>query len=155
MGRSVLERLNDEQLNKYMAYFNKLTQNIEYSDLGTFYQNITDNEQLKNKIKAPLGIQELGRLDVEYLYYLLENNPEDGPYDNRPQLQEEEFNWVTRERVVINYTRTGELNTYLYGKLDEGYLTTLRDYGDIEPWDWEITDKDERDSDLTDEWFEV
>jgi hypothetical protein len=51
MGRSVLERLNDEQLNKYMAYFNKLTQNIEYSDLGTFYQNITDNEQLKNKRK--------------------------------------------------------------------------------------------------------
>jgi len=155
MGRSVLERLNDEQLNKYMVYFNRLTKDLEYRYLVDFYGEITYNEQLKNKLKAPLGIQDLDRLDLEYLYYLLENNPEDGPYTRRPQLQEEEFNWVTRERVVIEYTRTGELNTYLYGNLDEGYLSTLRDEGEIEPWDWEITDKDERDSDLTDEWFEV
>ena len=155
MGRSVLERLNDEQLNKYMAYFNKLTQNIEYSDLGTFYQNITDNEQLKNKIKAPLGIPDLDRLDIEYFYYLLENNPEGGPYDDRPQLEEEEVNWVTKERVYVEKTHTGEFETYLSGSLEGSYLMTLKNEDEIDPWDWDVTDSFEDDGDMIDEWFDI
>ena len=155
MGNSVLERLNDEQLNKYMAYFNRLTQNIEHGDMDDFYNEIMYNDQLRNKLRTPLGIQDLDRLDLEYLYYLLGNNPEDGPYENRPTLQEEEINWVTKERVIVEYTRTGEIETYLSGGLDGAYLNALRNNDEIDPWDWEITDRDERDSDLTDDWFDI
>jgi len=152
---SVLERLSDDQLNKYMTYFSKLTQNIEHGDMDDFYNEIMYDDQLRNKIKAPLGIQDFDRLDLEYLYYLLNNNPEDGPYTRRPQLQEEEINWVTRERVVIEYTRTGEIDTYLYGELDAAYLNTLRNNDEIDPWDWEVTDEDNINGEVTDDWFDV
>jgi hypothetical protein len=155
MENSKFERLSDEQLNKYMAYFNKITKDLEYSDLADFYNQIMYDDALKTKIGSPIGITDLGRLDLEYLYYLLENNSPGGPYENRPQLQEEEFNWVTRERVTVDYTRTGEIDTYLYGELDQSYLSTLRDEGEIEPWDWEITDKDVRDGETMDDWFDV
>ena len=152
---SVLERLSNDQLNKYMAYFNKLTQNIQYGDMDDFYNEIIYDDQLRNKIKAPLGINDLDRLDLEYLYYLLNNNPEDGPYVRRPQLEEEEVNWVIRERVYVETTRTGEIETYLLGSLENNYLQTLKDVDDIDPWNWEVTDKDDLDGEVTDEWFDV
>jgi len=152
---SVLEKLSDEQLNKYMAYFNKLTQDIRYSDLDDFYQKIIYDDQLINKIKAPLGIGTLDRLDIEYLYYLLEQNGDDGPYVNRPQIDTVEIDYVTEEKVYIRYTRTGQIETYLLGDLDNTYLFTLKDGGEIDPWDWDVVNEDVRDSSVNDEYFNI
>ena len=151
---SVLERFSDEQLNKYMKYFNTIVTNT-YSGIEDFYENIMWDEQLRNKLRGPLGIPDLNRLDIEYFYYLLENNPEGGPYDDRPQLEEEEVNWVTKERIYIEKTHTGEIETYLSGSLESSYLMTLKGEDEIDPWDWEETDSFDDDGEMIDEWFDV
>jgi len=152
---SVLEKLSDEQLNKYMAYFNKLTQDIRYSDLDDFYQKIIYDDQLRNKVKAPLGIGTLDRLDIEYLYYLLKQNGFVGPYVNRPQIDTVEVDYVTNETEYTRYTRTGEIETYLSGDLDSTYLITLKDMAEIDPWEWDVVDEDTRDSSVNDEYFDI
>ena len=152
---SRLEKLSDDQLNKYMIYFNKLTQDIRYGDLDDFYQAIMYDDQLVNKIKAPLGIGTLDRLDIEYFYYLLKQNGDDGSYVNRPQIDIVELDYVTEETVYIRYTRTGQIETYLSGDLDSAYLITLKDVNEIDPWDWDVVDEDTRDSSVNDEYFDI
>jgi hypothetical protein len=152
---SRLEKLSDEQLNKYMVYFNKLTQDIKYGDLDDFYQAIMYDDQLVNKIKAPLGIDTLDRLDIEYFYYLLKKNGDDGSYVNRPQIDIVELDYVTEEKVYIRYTRTGQIETYLSGDLDSVYLNTIKDGDEIDPWDWDVVDEDVRDSSVNDEYFNI
>jgi len=148
MENSVLERLSDDQFNKYMAYFNKITQDMSYSDLDDFYQAIMYNEQLSNKLRIPVGIRELSRLDIEYLYYYLETG-------RRPQLETKTVGYVTEERKKVRYTRTGDILTYAIGAVDENYLSTLKSEDQIDPWEWDITDEDERDGDIIDDWFEA
>ena len=145
---SRFEKLSDDQLNKYMTYFNKITQDIEYSDLDEFYQNIAYDEKLSTKIGAPVGIKELLRLDIEYLYHFIETG-------QRPQLTSMEVNFITDERVRTLYTRTEYLETYAEDSINSDYLRSLNSSGEIEPWDWEITDEDHRDSDVVDDWFDV
>jgi hypothetical protein len=150
---SKFERLSDEQLNKYMKYFDKIVKN-RFADMDDFYQAIMYDDPIRIKIGSPVGVN-IGRLDLEYLYYLLENNPEGGPYDDRPQLEEEEVNWVTKERVYVEKTHTGEIETYLSGSLDGTYLMTLKNEDEIDPWDWDETDRDENEGDIIDEWFDI
>jgi hypothetical protein len=152
---SRLEKLSDDQLNKYMIYFNKLTQDIKYGDLDDFYQAIMYDDQLVNMIKAPLGIDTLDRLDIEYFYYLVKKNGDDGSYVNRPQIDIVELDYVTEEKVYIRYTRTGEIETYLSGDLDSVYLNTIKDGDEIDPWDWDVVDEDVRDSSVNDEYFNI
>ena len=152
---SRLEKLSDDQLNKYMIYFNKLTQDIRYGDLDDFYQAIMYDDQLVNKIKAPLGIDTLDRLDIEYFYYLLKKNGDDGSYVNRPQIDIVELDYVTEETVYIRYTRTGQIETYFLGSLDSPYLITLKDVNEIDPWDWDVVNEDVRDSSVVDEYFNI
>jgi hypothetical protein len=152
---SRLEKLSDDQLNKYMIYFNKLTQDIRYGDLDDFYQAIMYDDQLVNKIKAPLGIDTLDRLDIEYFYYLLKKNGDDGSYVNRPQIDIVELDYVTEEKVYIRYTRTGQIETYLSGDLDSAYLITLKDVNEIDPWYWDVVNEDVRDSSVVDEYFNI
>jgi len=151
---SVFERLSDEQLNKYMKYFNTVVTN-SFSDMEDFYQNIIWDEKQSNKLRAPLGIRNIDRLDVEYLYYLLENNPDNGPYLRRPKLNEVSVDHVTEERVRLKYTRTGDIETYVPDSIDNSYLSTIRSDEYIDPWEWDITDRDEYDSDIYDDYFDV
>ncbi len=150
---SKFERLTNEQLNKYMKYFDKIVKN-RFADMDDFYQAIMYDDPIRIKIGSPVGVN-IGRLDLEYLYYLLENNPEGGPYDDRPQLEEEEVNWITKERLYVEKTHTGDIETYLSGSLDSTYLMTLKDNDEIDPWDWDVTDSDENDGDIIDEWFDI
>ena len=113
------------------------------------------DEKLSTKIGAPVGLRELSRLDIEYLYYISEYNPQEGPYVRRPQLISKEVNYITDERQRTLYTRTENLDTYAPDSIDTVYLGSLNSSGEIEPWDWEITDEDHRDSSVSDDWFEV
>jgi hypothetical protein len=149
MERSGFERLSDANFKKYIAYFNKITKDMEYRDLDDFYQGImfTDPD-LITKIGSPVGIRELSRLDIEYLYYYLETG-------NRPQLETKTVGYVTEERKKVRYTRTGDILTYAIDAVDESYLNTLKNEEQIDPWEWDMTDEDERDSDIIDDWFEA
>jgi hypothetical protein len=149
MERSGFERLSDANFKKYITYFNKITKDMEYSDLDDFYQWIMyTSSDLTTKIGSPVGIRELSRLDIEYLYFYLETG-------RRPQLESKTVNFVTEERIKVRYTRTGDIETYAIGAVDENYLSTLRSEDQIDPWEWDTTDEDERDSDLLDDWFEA
>ena len=55
METSKFERLSDEQLNKYMAYFNKIVTN-RFSDMDDFYQEIFYDDELPKKVGLPIGI---------------------------------------------------------------------------------------------------
>jgi hypothetical protein len=149
MERSGFERLSDANFKKYIAYFNKITKDIVYRDLDDFYQGIMyTSSDLTTKIGSPVGIRELSRLDIEYLYSYLETG-------RRPQLESKTVNFVTEERKKVRYTRTGDVETYAIDAVDENYLSTLRSEDQIDPWEWDTTDEDERDSDILDDWFEA
>jgi hypothetical protein len=149
MERSGFERLSDANFKKYMAYFNKITKDMEYRDLDDFYQGIMfTSSDLTTKIGSPVGIKELSRLDIEYLYYYLETG-------NRPQLETKTVGYVTAERKKVRYTRTGDILTYAIDAVDESYLSTIKNEGQIDPWEWDMTDEDERDGDIIDDWFEA
>jgi hypothetical protein len=154
METSKFEKLSDEQLNKYMAYFNKIVTN-RFSDMDDFYREVIYDDELPKKIGIPIGISQVERLDLEYLFYLIDNNPDGGPYTNRPRLESKAVDYVTEERVRIRYTRTGDILTYAIGAVDENYLNTLKSEDQIDPWEWDMTDKDERDGDIIDDWFEA
>jgi hypothetical protein len=149
MEKSGFERLSDANFEKYMTYFNKITKDIEYRDLDDFYNEIMYvHPELTTKIGSPVGIRELSRLDIEYLYSYLENK-------RRPRLESMTVGYVTEERKLVRYTRTGDIETYAIDDVNESYLNTIKNEDQIDPWEWEITDEDERDSDMRDDWFEV
>ena len=155
------EKFSDSQLKKYL----KLTHQILKSDgveidrpeefLGLFTDY--NKSTLDKKLQASAGFK-FQRLDIEYLFYVLKNNPfyyaEDKEL-NRPSLEYKDCDFVTEERVRIKYTRSEEVETFLDDDFDSDYLELLRQYDEISPWDWDITDEDERDGDVIDDWFDV
>jgi len=157
---SIFENLSDEQLIKYLKYVHSKIDFIDgyYNSLDVFYTDLQDIRGGKEKqiILSPLGKSSLDRLDIEYLYEILLNNNleslNEGNLD-RPQLKTQTVEFVTEERQWIQYTRQEDVETYT--DLDKNYLYELRSQDEIEPWDWEIIDKDVRDSDIDDWWFEV
>ena len=74
---------------------------------------------------------------------------------NRPEFKYKDCDFVTEERVRIKYTRSEEVETFLDDDFDSDYLEQLRQYDEVSPWDWDITDQDERDGDVIDDWFDV
>ena len=148
MERSGFERLSDSMFDRYMIYFNNITKDMEYADLDDFYQIIMYDLGLKTKIGSPVGIRELSRLDVEYLYSYLENK-------RRPQLETKTVNYIAQERKLVRNTRTGDVETYAKGAVNENYLYTINSEGQIDTWEWDVTDEYERDSETLDDWFEV
>ncbi len=154
MERSTFEKVSDSQLKKYLQFVYRLLGNTTFDNITECYDNIVGS-QLEKKLAGPLGLSELSRLDIEYLYYLLVNNdPENETFD-RPQLGGQPVDWVVVEKIRIRTTRSNDLLTYVQGDIDEEYLNALRMNDDIEPYDWEVIDKDEEVHDIIDDYFEV
>jgi|LakMenEpi03Aug12_release.lakeMendotaPanAssembly.Ray.scaffolds.fasta_scaffold367676_3 hypothetical protein len=151
MENSVFETFSDKQLIKYMKYAMQFI-DINYNDLQNFYWGLEGTVELK-QISAPVG-RALGRLDIEYIYYLIINNENfEGEGINRPKLEEMEIRFNTKERQIVYTTHTGELLTYVPDDVDQSYLYFLKDNEEIHPWDWE-SDTDYGDSDYIDDEFE-
>jgi hypothetical protein len=152
MENSVFETFSDKQLIKYMKYAMQFIDKIDYNDLQNFYWELDGTVELK-QISAPVG-RTLGRLDIEYIYYLIINNENfEGEGINRPKLEEMEIRFNTKERQIVYTTHTGELLTYVPDDVDQSYLYFLKDNEEIHPWDWE-SDTDYGDSDYIDDEFE-
>ena len=151
---SRLERLNDEQLLKYAKYAENIVGDIDNTNISDFSNEImgTDDER---KLAGPLG-GKLTRYDVEYIFYILNYNDLDQGITQRPELDKAPVEYVTDERVYMRYTRSGEVESYLDGRdLDPGYMYLLQDIGELDPYEWDITDKQENDWDIRDSWFNV
>ena len=154
---SIFENFSDEQLIKYLKYVHsKINFLDDYDDdLHSFYLDFME-DNVRNIILAPLGNKELDRLDIEYLYELLLNNDSESLNEgflDRPQLKTETIEFVSEERLWVRYTREDDVETYT--DLKQDYLIDLKDVGDIDPWDWEIVDKDHYDGETDDWWFDV
>ena len=154
---SIFENFSDEQLIKYLKYVHsKINFLDDYDDdLHSFYLDFME-DNVRNIILAPLGNKELDRLDIEYLYELLLNNDSESLNEgnlDRPQLKTETIEFVSEERLWVRYTREDDVETYT--DLKQDYLIDLKDAGDIDPWDWEIVDKDHYDGETDDWWFDV
>jgi hypothetical protein len=142
---SRLENISDEQLKKYMKYVYKVIGDIEFDGPNElyYYDNIST-------LFSPFG-GNIKRLDVEYLYYVLKNNPfyfKEGYPINRPTLVDHDLLYTVRESQVVEMYYNGEIETYIPDDLEEKYLTNLTDDMIINPRTWNI------DSEITDsEWL--
>ena len=155
------EKYSESQLKKYLKLAHQIlkSEGVEIDRPEEFLGLFTDYNKstLDKKLQASAGFK-FQRLDIEYLFYVLKNNPfyyvEDKEL-NRPEFKYKDCDFVTEERVRIRYTRSEEVETYLDDDFDSDYLEQLRQYDEISPWDWDITDEDERDGDVIDDWFDV
>lgn len=146
---SRLENISDEQLKKYMKYVYKVIGDLEFDGPNElyYYDNLST-------IFSPFG-GNVDRLDVEYLYYVLKNNPfyfKEGYPINRPTLVDHDLTYTVRESQVVEVYYTGEIETYIPEDLEEKYLTNLTYDMIINPRTWNV-DSEITDSDwLSDDW---
>jgi hypothetical protein len=151
---SRFENFSDEQLLKYAVYTKKILNNKWNVPFIDFYNNIFESDREYTLLHSPIN-WELTRYDVEYLYYILNYNDLDYGVNDRPSLDEVYPEYITKERVYVTITRSGEVDTYLPNDIDSGYMYALEDSGDIDPNYWDVTNKDERDSDIHDSYYEL
>lgn len=155
------EKFSDSQLKKYLKLAHQIlkSEGVEIDEPAEFLGLFVDYNRptIDKKLEASAGFK-FQRLDIEYLFYVLKNNPFHYVEDkelNRPQFKYKGCDFVTEERVRIRYTRSDEVETFLDEDFDSDYLEQLRQYDEVSPWDWDITDQDERDGDVIDDWFDV
>lgn len=155
------EKFSDSQLKKYLKLAHQIlkSEGVEIDEPAEFLGLFVDYNRptIDKKLQASAGFQ-FQRLDIEYLFYVLKNNPFHYVEDrelNRPEFKYKSCDFVTEERVRIRYTRSDDVETYLDEDFDSDYLEQLRQYDEVSPWDWDITDQDERDGDVIDDWFDV
>ena len=155
------EKYSESQLKKYLKLAHQIlkSEGVEIDRpeefLGLFVNY--NRPTIDKKLEASAGFK-FQRLDIEYLFYVLKNNPFHYVEDkelNRPEFKYKDCDFVTEERVRIRYTRSEEVETFLDDDFDSDYLEQLRQYDEVSPWDWDITDQDERDGDVIDDWFDV
>jgi hypothetical protein len=155
------EKYSESQLKKYLKLAHQIlkSEGVEIDRpeefLGLFVNY--NRPTIDKKLEASAGFK-FQRLDIEYLFYVLKNNPFHYVEDkelNRPEFKYKDCDFVTEERVRIRYTRSEEVETFLDDDFDSDYLEQLRQYDEVSPWDWDITDQDEREGDVIDDWFDV
>lgn len=151
---SRFENFSDEQLLKYVVYTKKIINNKWNVPFIDFYNNIFESDREYTLLHSPINWK-LSRYDIEYLYYILHNNNLEEGINDRPSLDEVYPEYITDERVYVRITRSGELDTYIPNYIDSGYMYALEDSGDIDPSYWDITNKDERDFDIRDSYYEL
>jgi len=159
MEKSKFERLSDVALVRYCKFVKNLLEQIDnlwYDNIESFNQFFSGYRDsyasIRGQIMGPLG-GSFSRLDIEYLFYLLENSDLESDSIRRPKLIEKPIEFIIQERVKVRVTKQGFFETYLGDHLSQGYLFDLRSDGDIEPYDWDETDREELDWDSDDEWF--
>ena len=151
---SHFEKFPEDQLLKYARYTKKVfgdNYNIPFID---FYNNIFENDRLYKLIHNPINWL-LSRFDIEYLYYILNNNNLEEGITDKPDLEMVYPSFIVKEKVWVTTTYTGEVETYIPNDIDSSYMYALQDSDDIEPWDWEEDEREETDRESYDTEFEL
>jgi hypothetical protein len=151
---SRFENFSDEQLLKYATYAKKVLGNEWNIYFIDFYNNILENEKPYKLLHNPINWM-LSRLDLEYLYYILRYNELEEGINDRPSIDTAYPEYKTEERTYITVTRSGKVETYIPDDIDSGYMYALEDGGVIDPWYWDVTYKEEGDSDTLDSYYEL
>ena len=161
MIHSKFERLSDEALIRYLKYAKKLFDQVDHiwmRNIEGFYQFFSGRrdsyESIRKQLMSPLG-KEFDRLDIEYLYYLLDNSDLETNSLRRPKLVGKSIEFITEEKITVKTTRYSTLETFIPQDLNSGYLWDLRSDGEIEPYDWKETNREETDWDQIDDWFDL
>ncbi len=140
MERSKFEKLDDKQLIKYAKFVYPIVPEFERGSLAGFYRFMSYKKNPSViKINGPFG-GEMSRLDIEYLFYILNNNDFSSPMEtiDRPVLDDLEISYREFEKVRQYTTYRGEIPTYLINDIEDEYISDLHNQGDIEPYDWDI-----------------
>jgi len=146
---SRLENISDEQIKKYMKYVYKIIGDIEFDGPNELYRY--DNLSL---LFSPFG-GGIDRLDIEYLYYLLKNNPfyfKEGYPINRPTLVDHDLTYSVRESQIVIIDYSGEIETYIPDDLESDYLTNLTDDDVIDTYTWNVGSEVVDSEMLDDKW---
>ena len=153
MEKSKLESLPDKQLIQYIKYVLKTIEGHRYNSLVDFYE-IFNDDKLFSKIAAPIG-KGMSRLDIEYIYWILEHNDTDTDTFERPTLTTKEVTHV--EEFVVSKTtqRSKDLPTYVSDEVGSSYLNQLVFNDEIDIFSWEVVFDKEGDFDLTEVYFIV
>ncbi len=157
MEKSKLESLPDKQLIQYIKYVLKTIEGHRYNSLVDFYR-IFDDHQLFTKIAAPIG-KDMSRLDIEYIYWILEHNdPDELDPDTfeRPTLTTKEVSYIEELVVPRTIQRSEDLPTYVSDEVGSSYLNNLVMNDELDIFDWDvISDEYSSDSDFVDSYFIV
>ena len=155
--KSVYERMPDKAFLKYLRYVWDIISpefpNWHLTDADDFVYFLKGGTIIEKKIAAPIG-GNLSRLDIEYLFYSLKKSNLESGDVVRPTLEDTNIDYVTEEKELRRYIRSGTIETYLGDTLTNGYLQNLYEEQVIDPWGWEITDEDTFDAELRDDWFD-
>ena len=153
MEKSKLESLPDKQLIQYIKYVLKTIEGHRYNSLVDFYE-IFNDDKLFSKIAAPIG-KGMTRLDIEYIYWILEHNDTDTDTFERPTLTTKEVTHV--EEFVVSKTtqRSKDLPTYVSDEVGSSYLNQLVFNDEIDIFSWEVVFDKEGDFDLIEVYFIV
>jgi hypothetical protein len=146
---SRLENISDEQIKKYMKYVYKIIGDIEFDGPNELYHY--DN---LSSLFSPFG-GGIDRLDIEYLYYLLKNNPfyfKEGYPINRPTLVDHDLTYSVRESQIVIIDYSGEIETYIPDDLESDYLTNLTDDDVIDTYTWNVGSEVVDSKMLDDKW---
>ena len=157
---SILERLSDKQLISICKYVQKIMKqhggfdaafdSVDY--MLAFFGN-TRNKKVYHLLLAPiLGPDKRPSvLDLEYLYYIANNNDidnlEEGDID-RPTINEETVYYNIKKRVIIDETCQGVIETYNPDEVNDDYMYALEQRGmELPPYnsDWNLYHEDEDD----------
>lgn len=161
MEKSFFENMDDKSLFRYCKYAMSKLDFESYGNVIDFFEDVLNNNRLKNLLKAPLG-RNLDSINLEYLYYVLVNNDhvlENGSSDEnlkRPSMKTYECEYESHEDVRVIYTYTKNLDSYLDPyDFDSDYLRMLGDNEEIYGYDWNYTGRDEIDSEVYDGLYNV
>jgi hypothetical protein len=103
---SKFENFPDDQLLKYTRYTKKVfgdNYNIPFID---FYNNIFENDRTYKLIHNPINWL-LSRFDIEYLYYILNNNNLEEGITDKPDLEMVYPSFIVKEKIWETTIRTG------------------------------------------------
>lgn len=153
MEKSKLESLPDKQLIQYIKYVLKTIGGYKYNSLVDFYE-IFNDDKLFSKIAAPIG-KGMSRLDIEYIYWILEHNDTDTDTFERPTLTTKEVTHVEEFVVPKTIQRSKDLPTYVSDEVGSSYLNQLVVNDEINIFSWEVVFDKEGDFDLIEDYFIV
>ena len=153
MEKSKLESLPDKQLIQYIKYVLKTIEGHRYNSLVDFYE-IFNDDKLFSKIAAPIG-KGMSRLDIEYIYWILEHNDTDTDTFERPTLTTKEVSYIEELVVPRTIQRSKDLPTYVNDEVGSSYLNQLVVNDEIDIFNWEVVFDKEGDFDLIEVYFIV
>ena len=90
--------------------------------------------------------------DITYFIALIIMNDDFEPPLKRPELKTYRITHIYQKVETINYEYQTDMTSFI--PLDNSILGELQSSGEYEPWDGDLIDEDNVDSDFSDDWID-